>query len=40
MNFGVLILVGLVVGEVASWLKLGKQEKRIAKLEEGSKQEK
>lgn len=34
MNLGVLILLGLIVGEVVSLAKLGKQEKRITKLEE------
>jgi hypothetical protein len=34
VNLGPLILLALVVGEIVSLVKLGKQGKRIAKLEE------
>jgi len=40
MNLGVLILLGLIVGEVVTVVKLGKQAKRIDKLEEGAGKEK
>jgi len=41
MNLGVLILFGLIVGEVVTAVKLSKQAKRIDKLvEETAKQKK
>lgn len=40
MNLGVLILLGLIVGEVVTVVKLSKQAKRIDKLEEEAGKEK
>lgn len=40
MNLGPIILLALVVGEILSLVKLGKQGRRIAKLEEDAGQKK
>ena len=40
MGLGTLILLGLVVGEVVTIVKLGKQGERIKKLEKAAKPKK
>jgi hypothetical protein len=40
MTLGTLILLGLVVGEVVTLMKVGKQGERIEKLEKAAKQKK
>ena len=40
MTLGTLILLGLVVGEIVTAVKVGKQSERIKKLEKATKQKK
>ena len=40
MGIGTLILLGLITGEVVALVKIGKQNKRIEKLEKAAKQKK